>query len=393
MIPRLLRFVLLIKCITSYEILEPQEPPNDDTYWNTWKAPVSSTRWRTQDNQVIYKNQTFNTRGISFNGIEADCRAPLGLFDKPLSFFLDTTDSVGINAIRIPVSYEVMNDLSLPINCVDGEPSLWSGMPVENLIQFLLDKLDERKIKAVFDLHTIGGVITPYPWTNSVSENQVVDAWLRFLRRFGMHNAIMGIEIKNEPHEPCTMTEFLNHCAKVIFNVGKYVPEYEGLFFISGVQIQSPWGGAFDRKGLTSVKGLKHPTLLCGPSVGDNVDRYVLSPHTYGTDVRGEGVQYEGPDTWERFYGFVTTLPNHWNATPVINTEYGGFMREGSSDRDYFERWMSWTIQKGFKSGGFLWTLAPFSGDTGGLLSPSYEIDAYKADFLARLTPNPTYVS
>lgn len=373
----------------------PIEKMFNKTWWNNWaELPVSqASTWTTKDRMIHYEGKPFVVRGANFNGFETEfCRLPLGLSTKPLSFFLDFLRSEGFNAIRLPLSYEIMEDLSLPIGtgCSDAESQIKSGMPVGDAIKLFMDESWKRGIAVLFDLHTIDNVITPMPWTDKVNENMVVRAWLNILERFAVHPALMGIEIKNEPHETITLEMFLTHCAKVIHNIEISVPDFKGLYFISGIQDGGAWGGSFTHDTLSNdFKGLAHPNILC--TISTHSSQIVLNPHVYGTSVRGDDISYEGPKEWESRYGFITDLPNHWNYTTVLPTEIGGFLT--ASDKVYYYRWLDWHVhQKGFRAGGFWWTLAPFSHDTGGIFNDDYSVNWEKVDFMKLLAPDSRFL-
>lgn len=368
---------------------------SNETYWKEWKPPIpSKTIWRTENRKILRNNEPFYIKGVNLNGIESNCIAPLGLWDNTIAYYLDFMQDNKFNSLRLPVSYEVMADLNKPIGqCVNADHNLRGGMPVGDLIQYILDESMKRKIYVLVDLHTIGGTITPDPWTSSVSEEMVITAWVNFMIRFGKHPALFAIEIKNEPHGLISMNEFTTHCAKVIYNIMNNVPEYQGLFVISGVEYHgSAWGGSFGSdKPSSSFQGLDHPNGLCLVGL---VDRYVLNPHVYGTSVRGEGVIWEAHKenpAWESFYGFLSESDSHWRNAVILVTEYGGFMKEGSTDRAYYEAWLKWHLGKGYTAGGYHWTFnGEFSGDTGGLIEKG-KVNDYKVDFCNRLTPNPSF--
>lgn len=364
---------------------------NDAEYWKQWAPSKSNTTWRTCDRKIIHNEKPFYVKGVNLNGIESACVAPLGLWDHSLSYYLDFMIEHKFNAIRLPVSYEAMHDLTKGVGqCVGAEQHLRGGMPVGELIKFILDEAAKRNIYVLVDLHTIGGHITPDPWTDTVTENNVIEAWVNFMKRYGAHPALFAVEIKNEPHGVISMEEFVNHCAKVVQRIISDVPAYQGLFVISGVEYKgSAWGGSFgsDAKASSTFQGLGHPNALCLVGL---TDRYVLNPHVYGTDVRGSGVAWENGDAWERYYGFLQSEESHWKDAVILVTEYGGFMKEGGTDRDYYERWLAWHLGKGYTAGGFHWTLDErFSSDTGGLIG-KHDSNAFKLEFCGRLTPNPT---
>jgi endoglucanase len=346
---------------------------------------LANTTWRVENNMTTLNGAPYPIQGANFHGIESDSHAPLGLFDKPLSFFLDFLQEQGFNSLRLPLPFEAMSDLDgyLVQDCVGAEPSLHAGMPVSQLIQRILDETTARNISVLVDLHTVGGVITEKPRTDQVSEDRVVSAWVSFMQRFG--SQVFAAELKNEPHGSVTLDEFFQHCALVAEAITLHAPEFQGLFFISGVQANgSAWGGSYDRNTLQSAsfRGIKHPNVLCTGNI--SVDRIVLCPHIHGTSVRGEGARSEGETVWEDTYGFLTTLDNHWgNTSALVVSEYGGFFQD--SDLDFYERWLTWMQSKGFRAGGYVWATTPFSRDTGGLFTESYDVRWDKVEYAKRL--------
>lgn len=392
-----LPYVILSTCVAiaescTYAIKEaPVQKMFNTTFWADWELPTAKSTWSSKDGVLTLNGEPFYIRGANFNGFETtECRVPLGLSDKPLSFFLDFLKEQQFNVLRIPLSYEIMANLQLQTGyCTQSEPRIKPGHPVGMALRFVMDEAWTRGIRVIVDLHTIGGVITPLPWTDTVNENMVTEAWLLFLKEFHAHPALIGIEIKNEPHDTISLPMFLEHCTKVIQNVETYIPEYKGLYFISGIQNGGPWGGSFDQPLMTRVgfQGMTHPSIIA--TIKD-VRRLVLTPHIYGTSVRGEDVGTEGPDQWEAQYGFLSGLPNYWNETVIIPTEIGGLFTD--TDKQYYDKWADWHVnQKNFTAGAFWWTLAPFSKDTGGIFNSDYSVNWDKVHYMKTLVPNPTF--
>lgn len=342
----------------------------------TLRPILSVDTWSTKNRALLYKNDAFVMKGIAMNGIESGCRVPLGLDRRPLEWHMDTMQSLGFNVIRLPLSYESIGNLGTTTAC--WQPTFDVGRPIRDVIQRFLDESQKRGMFVMLDLHTIRGSITPLPWTFDVSEDDVIGAWANILLQFGTHPALMGIEIKNEPHNECSTTTFLRHCARVIRRIETDIPSYSGLYVISGVQTGgSPWGGAFDANGLVDTANdflsLKTP-----------LSRMVLNPHVYSQSVRGAQASSDGPGTWESAYGFVTGAETIWNQTAVVVTEWGGHMTW--DDTDYYTRWMDWHISsKKFAAGACYWTFGPFSDDTGGLYDNNYQIIQNKMDMINRL--------
>lgn len=343
--------------------------------------------WSTHDNLVYRGSDVFRIRGINWNGFESDCLVMHGLWAHPIDHYLDILDENGFNAVRIPVAFETMDNLDLVVHeqCTSSEPSIPPGTTVRAALGTLLDKLRDRGISALIDLHTIGGTITEFPWTEDVDERRVVAAWTRFADAFGSHPALFGLEIKNEPHGDCTTAVFHRHVAKVVAAIGD---RFQGLYFVSGTSdtlppsssssssflVAPPWGGTFEKMESGTCDA------LCSLHMSH---RLVFAPHVYGPDVRGPDVQQEGDVVFDQRFGF---LNNHsiFHGSAIVPTEFGGHLR--GDDLAYFERWRDYMRTHNMTAGGFFWTLPPTSQDTGGLLLDDFQtVDADKLAFLQRL--------
>lgn len=340
--------------------------------------------WTSQHCRVFYGDAPYFIKGVNWNGIESDCCVPHGLWQNSLSFYLDLLVDHGFNSLRVPLSFEVMQNLDLAVSpaCVRADPQ-YANMSLHDFLRRLLDDCWSRGVSVLFDLHTIQGEITPYPWTDLVTEENVVDAWKNLVLHFGTHPALMALEIKNEPHGEISAHTFQSHCRKVIEHI-ESLGLFRGLYFISGVQIgnDAPWGGSV---------GMDASCSLCGLHVNN---RIVFSPHVYGPDVRGERVAREGwPEMQDRF-GFLYSKKgqNPWQENAIVVTEFGGHMEPGSADLAYFERWKVYMESHNMTAGSYFWTLPQTSADTGGLITGAEwnELDLTKLNFLDRLQPSPT---
>lgn len=352
--------------------------------------------WRSRGGKLYYGDDVFELKGVNWNGIESDCRVVHGLWENPLDFYMDILEAYRFNAIRLPISYEVMIRPELAVNsgCVTKEPGA-SAMKAHAFLQKLMNMLQRRGMFVLLDLHSIGGQITELPWTASVSENDVVDAWVVFARTFALHPAVMGLEIKNEPHGPCTTADFHRHAARVITAILEAVPSFNGTFFIDGTQqdgegngddgLKSPWGGTFEM-----MVRLCEEDALCRLGLDD---RLVFAPHVYGPDVRGSVVSCEGGAVFDRRFGFLQNHP-FFNQSAIVVTEFGGNMVAGGEDLAYFERWREYMAGANLTAGAFFWTLPPSSDDTGGFIMNDWRsVDPTKAAFLDTIQRSPSRIS
>ena len=279
--------------------------------------------------------------------------------------------------------------------CLAQEPSL-QGLTVGELIQDFLDRCEEKGLYVLFDRHTTNGKIQEYPWAEGWSLDRSIQAWVTFLNRFGTHPTLMGVDLLNEPHGSCE----LNNCAMYYYaEAMKQIEaetDFDGLYFLEGVQfskkdgLYNGWGGSVSdldtlstikKRGTNNLFDITHPNPVCLTGIDRN--RFVLSVHQYGPDVRGVS-----EDDYYENWMFVWETPelDHWYDTPIVVGEWGGFMRTGSTDLAYWNDFVKAMHDKGFAPvGTFFWCLNPDSADTGGILSNDYEtVNTVKLDVINR---------
>lgn len=344
--------------------------------------------WRTAGNELTRGGEVFKLKGINWNGVESDCRAVHGLWEHGLDHYLDVLVQHRFNAVRVPIPYEAMADpgISVKPECTTADRHYAT---VHDFLTSFLEKAWARRLFVLFDLHSVDGAITEAPWTPAVSEAQVVDAWGSFAQTYGAHPAVMGIEIRNEPHGAVSLPEFHRHCRAVIDRVGAAAPGFDGLFFVSGTTDspvdgdRPPWGGT-----LEALPSRCEDDALCQLGMAD---RIVFCPHVYGPDVRGlETVAGEDDSTFERRFGFLREHPI-FNGSAIVATEFGGHLR--GSDGAYFDEWLAFMRRRHLPTNAFFWTFPPTSSDTGGLLGTDWAtLDTVKLAFLHKLQPEPSRI-
>lgn len=336
----------------------------------------------------MYQNETFHLRGINWHGMESlppGCPVPHGLWSQPLSWWLDKVQAEGFNAVRLPLSTEVMEDpdaFVIPPPCLGAEPRFAgaTGLTPRTILPVLLDEAWKRGIAVLLDRHTTQGEIQPYPWIDEWTPDRVCNAWTRILslEGVGTHPALMGIDLVNEPHGQCTLQDAMHYYQKCVQVVERAQTGFDGVYLLAGVQwsqeggMMSAWGG--------SLRDL--PLVTTAPNHFEvDPSRLVLTVHQYGPDVRGMSQQDWGPN-WVR-----ARNDTPWQDVPVILGEWGGFLRPGSGDEEYYTN----MIEDLAPLDNFFWTLSPDSGDTGGLVFSDFStVDGNKVRLINNLQPCPT---
>lgn len=329
----------------------------------------------------MYKEEPYRIKGVNLHGLETGCRSIDGMWKNPLSYYLDKVLTWNVNAVRLPVSYEVMNGLDvIHVNdgCVSADQK-YVGCLMGDFIESVLDECHKRGTSVLVDRHNIEDRINPYPYTGEVSEEDVVVGWHKFLTRFSAHPAIFAIETQNEPHGECDLKCAFQHAEKVV-QVAESTGQ-KGLYLLPGVQYspnhsdQGAWGGLVD--------DVADPGIPTFPGLHNRIG---LSVHVYSFDD-GDA------DHFEKHFGFVPNLNGTlWDGTPVLITEYGGHMVPGSKDMVVYDKLALYLETNKLDAGAFMWVLGQSSADTGGIITGDdwKGEDQNKLAYMTRIQPNPS---
>lgn len=336
----------------------PSEPP---TRGPKTPMPPVPPEWSTRDGKILRYGEPFQVRGISWFGFETNDHQLHGLWTGGSSVegFLDQIKALGFNALRIPISPEILSwDTRSNANWGGG------GVARTNFLNLLIDAA-ERDLAVLIDLHNTAS------WRGLIGKldppRYGQREWLETLRelaRIAKNNpVVMGIDLLNEPHD-LTWDEW----AALAEEAGNAIHEVNRdlLVFVEGVGnkgVSDPnpyfWGENLSRAALRPVR-FKVP------------NRLVLSPHVYGPSVakqeyfkRERGFPGNLAKIWWGHFGAMTAEQD----APLVIGEWGG--RYEGDDKIWGDEFVRWTRERGLTS-NFFWCLNPNSGDTGGILKDDW---------------------
>lgn len=336
---------------------------------------VSAREWRAQDHSVYYQDKLFRIKGINWFGYETDCAVVQGLWVRQIDELFQFLEDARYNAIRLPFSYEMVQNLDGPVkeSCVAS--NTWMiGMSVRNSLHMFFQKSMQHHIAIVLDFHTIGGVITYGPSTDTVTREQVFGAWTTMIREYGRYPNLMAIDIKNEPHQISWKTwgSYVQDFVPRILNE----TGYDALIFVEGIQDHSVWGGSFETMG-DSVQ-------QCFRSYDTTL---VFSPHVYGVSIRGSPANRDNGAVFTRWFGFLRESYTN----PIVLGEIGGFFI--TDDYEWHMKIQHYLIAKDIHN-VFYWCLNPTSIDTQGILYEDWwTVNEEKLEWHTTLQPDPTRVN
>jgi aryl-phospho-beta-D-glucosidase BglC (GH1 family) len=347
----------------------------------------------TTSNNKIYKNgQQIVLKGVNYFGFESlESGVVQGLWTSNVSLdnHLDKIQSLGFNALRIPICNLNLYSTAVPVGYVN--PTLnpaYAGKTAIQRLDLFLANLEARKIFFMLDHHDDDcnyAQPTPFPdlwYSNSMSEEQWIKDLEFVANRYKDKEYFAALDLKNEPHDRTTWgdgntaTDFRLAAIKASQRVRVQNPNI--LIFVEGIgeNNQSSVSG-FNKctTGVAHFWGENLQPVECYPILDSEIpkNKLVLSPHVYGPDVYNQPYFQTGdfPNNmnaiWETKFGFLlaqgyTIAPGEWGG------KYGEAL---ASDKVWQDKWVDYQISKGICN-NFHWSYNPTSGDTGGVVADDW---------------------
>ena len=323
--------------------------------------------------------------GLNWFGMELGDHIVHGLWTgRQLDDFLSDFVSKGFNALRLPLSPEVINSgfaiNSGPYSGADCEALC--GQDGRTALEYTLSRIEAAGMYVLLDNHTcnpaqIGSALPGSPIGCS---GYSLSNWLDDLRELAAlsltYTNIVGIDLCNEPHA-LSYSEWADLCSRggqAILSVNSNIT-----IWVNGVGNNSPNGGYPANWGQNLYDA--------GDIPGIPADRLVFTPHSYGPSVAAmeyfSAPDYPNnmPEVWDTLFGHLVG-----KGYTVVIGEYGGTYHTSSNpaqnDKLWQDSFVDYLIGKGIRS-NFYWCVNPNSGDTGGV----YEGDwlTWNTDKLALL--------
>ncbi|UII27504.1 cellulase family glycosylhydrolase [Fulvivirga maritima] len=337
--------------------------------------------------------------GVNWFGFETNELVPHGLWARDLESMLIQIKDQGFNCIRIPWCNAMLAPgATASVNSFGTDPytgvspmnaeAATKSQPIE-IMDIIVEWCQENDMKIILDNHSRapGAYMEEDLWyTSAVPESQWIDDWVFMTNRYKNYDAVIGMDLNNEPHDRATWgnsnpatdwNKAAERCGNAILAVNPNV-----LILVEGTEEHLGdvywWGGNL-------IGAAQYPVQLNVPN------KLMYSPHEYGPTVF--------PQDWFTDPAFPSNMPGIWDEhfgylynqdiSPLLIGEFGIRDSEGADEIwfDSFLEYMgndySWTF----------WCWNPNSGDTGGLLDYSWvNIVDWKMEkltpYLAPMIPN-----
>jgi endoglucanase len=349
-----------------------------------------------EGNKLVDKRgQTVLLTGINWFGFETSNMYPHGIWSRDMKSVLQQIKDLGFNTIRVPWCNQMLNaetkikidsygtDAYTKVSPMNLEEST-KTKPIE-LLDIMVDWCQTNNMKIILDNHSkrTDGYLTEGLWyTDGYDEARWISDWLFMANRYKGKSAVVGCDLKNEPHITATWgnsspstdwNKAAERCGNAILKAN---PEL--LIFVEGVEKYngetSWWGG--------QLKGARDfPVVLSNPK------KLVYSPHEYGPELFTQR-WFKDPTfpknmsgVWNDNFGFLYEN----NSAPIYVGEFG--IKDQDAVGGQALTWMKTLLE--FMKGRYsftYWCINPNSGDTGGILKDDWSsINQWKMDLLKPL--------
>ena len=358
---------------TDTEVPDEAEPSQDTDLVYGEEVARADSYW-VQDGRLYKGSDEVTLRGVSWFGFDTTDHALHGLWTgQTTTDFLDQVESLGFNALRIPIAPESLRvDTPLP-----GWTGVEDMVTSRELLEHLLDESHQRGLYVLLDHHTCSSAAGHLAASPLACSGYTEDDWLDDLEDMAELSAsydnVVGIDLFNEPYG-LTWSEWRSMSEAAAASVMSINPRT--LVFVQGVGGDSSYGenNPFWGENL-------YEAATDAPDIP--VSRLVYSPHTYGPSVYDQSYFSDPsfpdnmPAIWDEHFGHLV------GAHPVVPGEFGG--RNTGEDAIWQEAFVDYMVDAEMSS-FFYWSLNPNSGDTGGILLDDWmTVDEGKLATLAPL--------
>ncbi|PZS10417.1 MAG: hypothetical protein DLM70_00545 [Chloroflexi bacterium] len=312
--------------------------------------------WHTSGTQILDdRGQPIRIAAVTWYGMESSYWVPAGLDFQPYTKIMDSVRHLGYNAIRLPYSNELVERNPIVTTKVAANPT-FSRAHAMQVLDSIVAYAQRIGLKIILDNHRGRAgrpkhinVLEEAKWySKGYPEKSWIADWTKLAQRYRHSNAVIGFDLRNEPHTngpgPWNLHAYLHQGAvwgpyrgkvdtssdwrlaaqrasNAVLKVNPHL-----LIFVQGVQLypdpREPMGvSSYWWSGiLTPVK--KYPVILRVPH------QLVYSPHDWGPRKWSfpwfKNMSYASMQrVWHGKWSFLLDAPKESYAAPLWLGEFG----------------------------------------------------------------------
>ena len=324
----------------------------------TWVKPASASGdyWHTSRTLILdSRGRTVRIAAVTWYGMDSAYWVPAGLDFQRYTTIMDEVRLLGYNTIRLPFSNELVERNPVVRDAVGANPQ-FRNRPAMEVMDAIVRYAHRVGLKIILDNHRsraarpldVNILNEPLWYTRAFPEASWIRDWQMLARRYRHNDAVIGFDLRNEPHTagsgPWTLHAYLRQGAtwgpyrgienratdwraaaqragNAVLAINPHL-----LIVVEGLQlypdrtqaggvVSSWWSGI-----LTPVR--QYPVILSVPH------RLVYSPHDWGPHkwlmpwfqhVTDASLQR----AWHRYWSFILDYPEAPYAAPILLGEFG----------------------------------------------------------------------
>ena len=318
--------------------------------------PVGTGYWHTAGTRILdADDRSVRIAGVTWYGMETSYWVPAGLDYQPYTAIMDLVKKLGYNSIRLPFSNELVEKNPIVLRNVNANPQ-FRGTHALQVLDAIVRYAQQIGLKIILDdhrcraarPHALNSLVEPLWYTPAYPESSWIHDWQTLARRYLNDDAVIGFDLRNEPHTngpgPWTLYAYLHQGATWGPNNGvdnpatdwRLAAERAGnaslainphlLMFVEGLQLypdsRQAGGTATYWWGSIMTPAQQYPVILNVPH------QLVYSPHDWGPWKWNmpwfKHMSYQSMQAiWHEEWSFLLDDPNSPNAAPVWIGEFG----------------------------------------------------------------------
>jgi endoglucanase len=191
-------------------------------------APAASLAhgyWHTDGARIVdAQDRTVRMAGVTWYGMESTYWVPAGLDYQPYTKIMDLVKQLGYNTIRLPYSNQLVETNPVVTEMVNANPQ-FRGMHALDVMDAIVNYAHQIGLRIILDDHRsaaatpkrINYLDQPLWYMPGYPESSWIRDWVFLTRRYLHNDAVVGFDLRNEPHTdgpgPWTLRAYLGQGA------------------------------------------------------------------------------------------------------------------------------------------------------------------------------------
>lgn len=164
--------------------------------------------WHTSGTSILNgNNRPVRIAAVTWYGMETSYWVPAGLDYQPYTSIMDRVKRLGYNTIRLPYSNELVERDPKVMTRVQANPR-FLGMHALQVLDAIVSYADRIGLKIILDDHLstatrpklVNYLTEPLWYTAAYPQSSWIKDWVTLARRYQGNEAVIGCDLRNEPH-------------------------------------------------------------------------------------------------------------------------------------------------------------------------------------------------